>query len=58
MQEIQETRVQSLGLEDPLVKGMGTNFSIFAWSGERSLEGYSSQGRKESDTTEAILHAV
>ena len=28
---IQETRGQSLGLEDPLEKGMTTHSSIFAW---------------------------
>ena len=27
----QETRVQSLGQEDPLEKRMATNFSILAW---------------------------
>ena len=29
--EIQETRVQSLGQEDPLEKGMATHSSILAW---------------------------
>ena len=28
---MQETQVQSLGLEDPLEKGMATHSSIFAW---------------------------
>ena len=28
---VQETRVQSLGWEDPLEKGMATHSSIFAW---------------------------
>ena len=28
---MQETRVQSLGQEDPLEKGMATHSSIFAW---------------------------
>ena len=28
---MQETQVQSLGLEDPLEKGMATHFSILAW---------------------------
>ena len=28
---IQETQVQSLGLEDPLEKGMSTHSSILAW---------------------------
>ena len=31
MQETQETRVQSLGWEDPLEKEMATHSSIFAW---------------------------
>ena len=31
MQEMQETRVQSLGQEDPLEKGMATHSSIVAW---------------------------
>ena len=28
---MQETRVQSMGQEDPLEKGMATHSSIFAW---------------------------
>ena len=28
---VQETRVQSLGQEDPLEKGMATHSSILAW---------------------------
>ena len=31
MQENQETRVQSLGWEDPLEKGLAGHSSIFAW---------------------------
>ena len=31
MQEMQETRVQSLGWEDSLEKGMETHSSILAW---------------------------
>ena len=40
---MQETRLQSLGLEDPLEKGMATHFSILAgeFHGQRSLAGYS-----------------
>ena len=43
MQEMQETQVQSLGLEDPLEKEMATNSSILAWriQGQRRLAGYS-----------------
>ena len=36
MQKTQETRVQSLGQEDPLEKGMATPSSILAW---RSMDG-------------------
>ena len=28
---VQKTQVKSLGLEDPLEKGMATHSSIFAW---------------------------
>ena len=31
MQEMQETRVQSLGQEDPLEEGVATHSSILAW---------------------------
>ena len=31
MQEMQETRVQSLGQEDPLEEGMATHSSILVW---------------------------
>ena len=31
MQETQETRVRSLGREDPLEEGMATDSSILAW---------------------------
>ena len=51
---MQETQVQFLGQEDPLEKEMATHSSILAWRipGQSSLMGYSSWGRKESDTTE------
>ena len=44
-----------MGREDPLEKEMATHSSILAGEshGQRSLVGYSSQGLKESDTTEA-----
>ena len=40
---MQETLVQSLGLQDPLEKGMETHSSSLAWEshGQRNLEGYS-----------------
>ena len=54
--EVQETQVQSLGLEDPLEKGMATQSSILAWRipGQRNLVGSSPQGPKESDITEQL----
>ena len=54
MQEMQEAWVQSLGQEDSLEEGTATHSSILAWEshGQRSLVGYSSQGRRESDTTD------
>ena len=48
----QETRVRSLGQEDPLVKEMATN-SVFRPGksyGQRSLVGYSSRSHKKSWT--------
>ena len=49
-----ETQVQFLVWEDPLEKQMATHSSILTWRshGQKSLEGYSSWGSKESDTTE------
>ena len=54
MQEMQETRVQSLGGEDPLEEGMATH-SVFLpreSHGQRSLAGYSPWGCTESVMTE------
>ena len=53
---MQETKVGSLGLEDPLEQVMATNSSILFWRihGQRSLVGYSPWGRKEWDTTESL----
>ena len=48
---MQETWVQSLGLEDPLEKGMATHSSILAWRIPWT-EGYSPWGQKELDMTE------
>ena len=31
MQEIQETRIRSLGWEDPLEEGMATHSSVLVW---------------------------
>ena len=54
MQEIQKTRVQSLGGEDPLEKEMTTHSSILAgkipWTEE--TDGLQSMGHRDSDMTE------
>ena len=49
-----ETWISSLGQEDPLEKEMATHSSILPgkFHGQRSLEGYSPWGHKESDRTE------
>ena len=50
-----ETRVQSLGLKDPLEKEVATYSSILAWTIQWTEEpgaGYSPWGRKESDMIE------
>ena len=57
---MQETRVQSLGWEDPLEKEMqtATHSSILAWEIPRTEEpgGLQSIGHKESDVTEQLNH--
>ena len=54
MQEMQDTRFQSLGQEVPLEEGMAIHSSILAWeiSWTEKPVGYSSWGQKELDTTE------
>ena len=56
MQEMQETRVQSLGWEDPLKKKMATHSSILAWRIPWTEEpsGLSSWNHKESNMTEQL----
>ena len=55
---MQETQVGTLGQKDLLGKEMATHSSIFPGKshGQRSLVGYSSQGHRESDTTERDKH--
>ena len=50
---MQETRVRSLGQEDPLEKGMATPSSILAWKIPWMEEpgGLQSMGSQESATT-------
>ena len=50
---MQETRVRSLGREDPLGEGNG-NLLQHSCLENSSLLVYSPQGRKESDTTEQL----
>ena len=55
---MQETRVRSLGWEDPLEKGMATHSNILAWR-ISGTEGPGSQGpwvHKESDMPETNTH--
>ena len=53
---MQDTRVQSLGQEDPLEKGLQPTpvFSPGEFHGQRRLAGCSPSGRKESHTTEQL----
>ena len=57
---VQETRVQSLGGEDPLEKEMATHSSILAWriSWTEEPGGLQSMGRQESATTERLRTAL
>ena len=60
---MRETRVQHLGWEDPPEKEMAAHSSILAWRmdgqvlchGQRTLVGYTAQGRRELDMTERIF---
>ena len=54
---MQETQVQSLGLEDPLKEETATHSSILAWKspGQRSLVGRSPKGHKELDMPVLII---
>ena len=51
---MQETRVRSLGQEDPLEEEMATHSSILTWKipWTEELGGNSPWGRRELDTTE------
>ena len=60
MQETQETRVQSLGREDPLETGMTPRSSILAWKVSWTEEsgGLQSMGPQESDMTERLTNNI
>ena len=49
---MQETRVRSLGQEDPLEKEMANHSSTYAWKIPWMEEPGGLQGHKELDTTE------
>ena len=51
---VPETRIESMGQEDILEKGVTTHPSILAWEsyGQKSLVGYSPRVCKESDIAE------
>ena len=53
---MQDTQIQSLGGEDPLVKEMATHYSIIAWRIPwiEELGGLPSMGCKELDMTERL----
>ena len=55
---MQETCVQSLGLEDPLEKGMASHSSILTWRipWTEESDGLQPMGNKELDTTEQLTH--
>ena len=58
---MQETRVQSLGGEDPLGQGKATHSTVFLPGeshGQRSLVGYSPQCRKELEVTGTVPKKV
>ena len=52
MQEMQETRVQSLGREDPLEKEMATHSSILAWE----IPWTEKPGRLQSKGSQRVRH--
>ena len=55
---MQEIQVRSLGQEDPPEEGMEIHSNILAWRipWTEESDGYSPQGCKDSDTTEATEH--
>ena len=55
---MQETQIRSLGQEDPLEEGMATHLVLLPGESPctEAWQAYSTQGRKESDTTEATQH--
>ena len=56
MQEMQETRVLSLGQEDPLEEGMATPLSILAWKIPRTEETGEPQSRESQRVRRDLAH--
>ena len=56
--EMRETQVRTLSHEDPLEKEMATHSSILTWRipWTENLAGYIPWDRKQSDTTEQVVH--
>ena len=56
LRAMQETRIWSLGKENPLEEEMATHSTVLPgeFQGQRSLAGYGPWGRKESDTAEKL----
>ena len=57
MQKMHETRVRSLGQEDPLEEGMATHSTVLLpgrFYGQGSLVGYTPWGHKELDKIEQL----
>ena len=59
MQEMLETRVQSLGREDPLEEGMATHSSFLVWriSMDRGAWWATAHAVAEADTTVVTYYA-
>ena len=55
---MQETQIQSLGLEDPLEKGIATHFGLLVWRipWTEESDGLQPMSNKELDTTEQLTH--
>ena len=55
---MQETRVRSLGWEDPLEEGMATQSTILAWRIPWTEWATVHRGHKELDTSEQLTHTL
>ena len=53
---VEETQVQSLGLEDPWRRGMATHFSILAWRIPWTEVPFFATGKKSSQKCQTRLN--